>query len=87
MARIQYVVEPNGAGAWKISYAEKEFGPYRTQGEAISAAIDAAHRASAENSEGPQVVLQGPDGLFLTEWNYGKELTLPSNDLLAKLKK
>ncbi len=51
MARIQYVVEPNGAGAWKISYAEKEFGPYRTQGEAISAAIDAAHRASAENSE------------------------------------
>jgi hypothetical protein len=87
MARIQYVVEPDGAGAWKISYAEKEFGPYRTQGEAISAAVDAAYRAGAENSEGAQVVLHGSDGLFLTEWNYGKDLTLPSNDLLANLKK
>jgi hypothetical protein len=72
MARIQYVVGPNGAGGWRISYAEKEFGPYRTQGEAISAAVDAAHRAAAENSEGAQVVLQGADGLFLTEWYYGK---------------
>jgi hypothetical protein len=71
MARIQYVVGPAGAGAWKISYSEKEFGPYRTQGEAISAAVDAAHRAGAENAEGAQVVLQGFDGEFLTEWNYG----------------
>ena len=46
---------PAGGGAWKISFAEKEFEPYRTQGEAISAAVDAAHRAGAENAEGAQV--------------------------------
>lgn len=73
MARTQYVVGPNGSGAWKISYGGKVAGPYTTQREAIKAAVDAAHKAGATNPDGAQVMIQGTDGQFRTEWTYGKD--------------
>lgn len=73
MARTQYVVGPNGAGAWKITYGGKTAGPYTTQRDAIKASVEAAHKAGADNPDGAQVLVQGTDGRFRTEWTYGSD--------------
>lgn len=74
MARTKYVVGPNGSGGWKISYGDnKVAGPYATQKEAISSAVDAAHKAGKTNPDGAQVLIQGTDGQFRTEWTYGSD--------------
>ena len=73
MARTQYVVGPNGTGAWKISYAGKEAGPYTTQRDAIKSAVEAAHTEGQKNPDGAQVLVQGTGGQFRTEWTYGKD--------------
>jgi hypothetical protein len=73
LARTQYVVGPNGTGGWKISYHGKEAGPYTTQRDAITAAVDAAHKAGQQNPDGAQVLVQGTDGRFRTEWTYGND--------------
>lgn len=61
-----YVTTKNNA--WWIHLNGKEHGPYSTQAIAKRAAVDAAHRTP--NS---QVVMQGRDAKWITEWTYGND--------------
>lgn len=72
MARTQYVVVLQ-QDEWKISFDGKHYGPYRTQREAIRSAVDAAQKAGVSNPDGAQVLVQGTDHKFRTEWTYGKD--------------
>jgi hypothetical protein len=71
MARVQYFVVHDG-GEWKISYNGKHYGPYGTQKAAISAAVDAAHKLGFGGTDS-QVLVQGTDNQFRTEWTYGHD--------------
>ena len=57
---------------WKINYDGEHYGPYATQGDAIRAAVDAAHKAG-ENGDDAQVLVQGQNNHFRTEWTYGHD--------------
>ena len=71
MAREQYVVVSHN-GEWKITYSGKHYGPYMTQGEAMSAAVKAAHEAGVNGHNG-QVLVRGVINQFITEWTYGHD--------------
>lgn len=71
MARAQYyVVKQNNQ--WKIKHNDAHYGPYGTQRDAIQHAVNAAHK-SGENGHDAQVLIQGADHLFRTEWTYGHD--------------
>jgi hypothetical protein len=59
-------------GQWKISFQEKHYGPYTTQETAIRAAVDAAHKAG-DGGRNAQVLVQGTNNQFRTEWTYGND--------------
>ena len=71
MAREKYYVVRH-QGEWKIKHGVDHSHPYATQREAIDAAIEAAHDACSRG-ELSQVLVQGEDMLFRTEWTYGKD--------------
>ena len=71
MARLQYFVVRH-QGEWKISFENKHYGPYKTQKDAIRTAVDTAHKAG-KNGNDAQVLVQGEDGKFRTEWTYGHD--------------
>lgn len=71
MARNEYYVV-NHQGQWKISFGGKHFGPYDTQKQAIRVAVDAAHEAGRQGQDA-QVLVQGTDSRFRTEWTYGND--------------
>lgn len=72
MARdVYYVVLHDGE--WKISYSGKHYGPYSTQRDAIKAAVDTAQKAGQRNLDGAQVLVQGTNNQFRTEWTYGND--------------
>lgn len=71
MARAQYVVVFH-ENQWKISFDGKHYGPYGTQKEAIRAAVDAAHKSGKQGHDA-QVLVQGTDNKFRTEWTYGHD--------------
>lgn len=71
MARAHYYVVLH-EGQWKISLDSKHFGPYSTQAAAIRAAVEAAHN-SGEKGHDAQVLIQGKDNQFRTEWTYGND--------------
>jgi hypothetical protein len=71
MPRLQYFVV-NHENKWKISFEGKHYGPYATQKDAIKVAIDTAHKAGA-NGHDAQVLVQGMDSKFRTEWTYGND--------------
>lgn len=71
MARAQYFVVLHN-GEWKITYNGKHYGPYSTQKKAIRAAVDAAH-GSGGNGHHAQVLVQGMNNQFRTEWTYGND--------------
>lgn len=71
MARTQYVVVLHN-DQWKISLNGKHYGPYGTQAEAIRKAVDAAHSTGKKGGDA-QVLIQGKDNLFRTEWTYGND--------------
>lgn len=68
MARNRYYVVLH-QGEWKINYNDKHYGPYSTQKAAIRAAVDAAHKSKGD----AQVLVQGQDNKFRTEWTYGND--------------
>ena len=70
MARAVYYVLSAG-NQWKIRHNDKDF-PYATQAAAISAAVDAAH-SSGKKGFDAQVLIQGADGQWRTEWTYGHD--------------
>ena len=59
-------------GQWKIKYDGKHYGPYQTQKVAIRKAVDAAHNAGAKGHDA-QVLIQGQNNQFRTEWTYGND--------------
>jgi hypothetical protein len=59
-------------GQWKINFNDQHHGPYQTQAAAIRAAVDAAHK-SGQNGHDAQVLIQGRDNQFRTEWTYGRD--------------
>ncbi|MFN3463348.1 MAG: DUF2188 domain-containing protein [Terricaulis sp.] len=71
MARTQYFVV-NHEGQWKISLNGKHHGPYATQRVAIRAAVDAAHETGRKGGDA-QVLVQGANNQFRTEWTYGND--------------
>jgi len=71
MARVQYVVVKH-EGQWKITFNGKRYGPYSTQKLAIKAAVDAAHTTGSKGKDA-QVLIQGEDNQFRTEWTYGND--------------
>jgi len=50
----------------------EDFGPYETQRTAIRAAVDAAHECGKQGIDA-QVLVQGTDSKFRTEWTYGHD--------------
>jgi Uncharacterized protein conserved in bacteria (DUF2188) len=71
MERDQFFVVRH-EGEWKIKYRDQHSHPYATQREAIDAAVEAAHNASSKGQLS-QVLVQGEDLLFRTEWTYGRD--------------
>lgn len=71
MAREQYFVVRH-ENQWKISYAGKHYGPYANQNEAIRTAVDTAHKAGQKGHDA-QVLVQGMNNQFRTEWTYGND--------------
>lgn len=71
MARTQYVVVQH-QGEWKISLNGEHHGPYATQKLAIRAAVDAAHKEGQAGRDA-QVLIQGQNNQFRTEWTYGHD--------------
>lgn len=71
MARVQYFVVLHN-NEWKISHDGKHYGPYSTQALANRAAIDAAKKAG-DSGHDAQVLVQGMDNKFRTEWTYGHD--------------
>jgi hypothetical protein len=71
MARTQYFVVKHD-GQWKIKLSDLHYGPYSTQREAILKAVDAAH-ASGQQGLDSQVLVQGENHQFRTEWTYGHD--------------
>lgn len=70
MARAHYYVLSNG-GARKVRHNEKDY-PYSTQQDAMRAAVDAAHKSDQKGHDA-QVLVQGQNGQFRTEWTYGHD--------------
>jgi hypothetical protein len=71
MARAQYFVVLH-ENQWKIKHLEKHYGPYATQKAAIKVAVDTAHKAGQQGHDA-QVLVQGENHLFRTEWTYGND--------------
>lgn len=71
MARSQYFVVLHD-GQWKISFNGQHYGPYTTQQAAIRAAVDAAH-STGQKGHDAQVMVQGVNNQFRTEWTYGND--------------
>lgn len=71
MARAQYFVVLHN-GEWKITFDGKHYGPYPTQKAAIQTAVEAAHSSGRKGIDA-QVMVQGRDNLFRTEWTYGRD--------------
>jgi hypothetical protein len=71
MARSVYYVVLH-QGQWKIKYNDKHYGPYSSQRNAIRSAVDAAQKAG-EKGNGGQVLVQGENNQFRTEWTYGND--------------
>ncbi len=69
MPHSRYFIVRN-QDAWVIKYNDEEYGPYKTQSEAMLFAIDAA-RKLGRYGDNAEVCLMGVDGHFRQEWVYG----------------
>lgn len=70
MERIQYFVVLH-ENEWKVKHLGTHY-PYRTQADAIRAAVDAAHDSGKRGFDA-QVLVQGANNQFRTEWTYGHD--------------
>ena len=57
---------------WLIKFDDEEYGPYRSQGEAMLFAIDAAHKLG-EQGEDTQVLRLDEDAEPRPVWTYGQD--------------
>jgi hypothetical protein len=67
----RYIVVRQDA-VWFIKFDGDEYGPYKTEGEAMLFAIDAAHDLG-ELGEDAQVLLMDENGNPLAAWTHGKD--------------
>ena len=58
--------------AWFINFDAQEFGPYRSEREAMLFAIDAAHKLG-EQGAAAQVLRVDENGDAGTAWTYGRD--------------
>jgi hypothetical protein len=65
MRDARYFVERLNArnDAWMIKFDDEEYGPYKSQSEAVHFAIEAAEKLN-ENGEKAQVVIIGPTSTY-----------------------
>lgn len=65
MAVAQYFVERLTAhnDVWMVKFDDEEYGPYKSQSEAVLIAIDAAEKLN-EHGEKAQVVIIGPTSTY-----------------------
>ena len=75
MPTVRYFVVQD-RDSWLIRYADEEFGPYNSQGEAMMFAIDAAEKLG-KHGESVQVCLMGENGHFHPEWSSGRGMNAP----------
>ena len=70
MAVAHYFVERLTAhdDVWMIKFDDEEYGPYKSQSEAVLFAIDAAEKRT-EHGEKAQVVIIGPT------WTYDQDIS------------
>lgn len=61
---------------WVIRYQDEEFGPYKSQSEAMLFAVDGA-RKLAERGEEAEVCLMGDNGAFRAEWSNAQHHRAP----------
>jgi hypothetical protein len=61
---------------WLIKYGDQDYGPYKSQNEAMVFAIDAA-RKLGDHGERVEVCLMGENGHFHTEWISGRDANSP----------
>jgi hypothetical protein len=67
MERIKYFVTLKN-GLWHVRLTGKDYGPYATQHAAIEDAVKHAH-----GTPHSQVLVQGENNQFRTEWTYGQD--------------
>jgi hypothetical protein len=71
MARDQYFVVLHD-NKWKIKHGERHSEPFNTQQEAITEAVKRA-KAASESGTPSQVLVQGENLLYRTEWTYSED--------------
>lgn len=71
MARAVYYVVLH-ENQWKIKFNDTHYGPYSTQKNAIDTAVTTAKKAWESGHES-QVLVQGENNQFRTEWTYGND--------------
>jgi hypothetical protein len=76
MAQARYFVVQHD-GNWLIKFDDEEYGPYRTQSEAMLFAIDAAQKLGDQGDRKAEVCVMGENGHFRPEWTYGQGPYLP----------
>ena len=70
MALATYAVVRDG-NFWTVKYDKQNYGKYKTQQDAVNAAIKTAHRIGEQGHES-RVLIQGMDNRLHVEWIYGK---------------
>jgi hypothetical protein len=65
-----FIVHDQIQDEWLIKYGDDQYGPYKTQDEAMLFAIDAAQKLGAYG-ESAEVCLMGENGHFHAEWIAG----------------
>jgi hypothetical protein len=71
MPHARYFIVRN-QDAWVIKYDDEEYGPYKTQSEAMLFAVEAAKNLQKHGGEA-DVCLMGENGHFRPEWSTGQE--------------
>jgi Uncharacterized protein conserved in bacteria (DUF2188) len=71
MARKVYYVVLHDS-EWKVKHDDRHIGVYLTQKAAIKGAVDLAHK-DGKSGHDAEVLVQGADHKFRTEWTYGHD--------------
>ena len=67
-----FIVHDQMQDEWHIKYGNDQYGPYKTQDEAMVFAIDAA-RNLGTYGENAEVCLMGENGHFHAQWVAGRD--------------
>jgi hypothetical protein len=71
MARKHYRILSHGL-QWRLEYPDGQSVHYGTQAQAIRRAVDLAHEDGRAGHDA-QVIIQGQNGQWRTEWTYGHD--------------